>query len=315
MKTILREEIESNCFPIYLNGKMYKSDWLKPIPLRCKSYVDVGIDQSSTCTGITIQGEDLLFICELPRNKSIMTVNTYKRALIAELHTLLRNLRVDHFIYEKHNRHFSELESVIHEVTKEIKSYCKKYKNLEAGINIHGILPGVWRSGFLPKEEYKNRFNRSEVKLACVEQAIKMNPDLEIYKKWAFKDYDGFESYGIINGYLNLNYDKNYNRIVNTSMDKINRLNPTRVITKCSQDNLEETINYIKEAYCKKFDCAILLGNNEILLEESCRRVLSEFNECIIVMPSNHPEIPSFILETRETYYNGDLYLIYTERG
>lgn len=311
--TMMREEIFADSFPIYVNGKMYKLDWLQKPKLQCLSQVDVGIDQSSTSSGLTIQGDDLTFITELPRGH--MTVYEYKKALGRQLQYLLGGLSVKHFIYEKHGRHITPLHSLINEITDEIKAFTKPL--IYNDVIVKGVLPTVWRSGFLKGEEYKGRFRREDVKLACVDEVIKRDPLTAVFKEHSHKkngvpDYDGYESYGIINGYLELNYNSIGQRIVNTTMEKRADRRFNHLIFKTTEMDEARTLKHIQRNYTNLM-CPVLIGNNDLLINEMMNRVQDDYDECIIKI-NEHPELSRIILELKEEHIPGDRYLIYTKK-
>ena len=308
-----RDDIFADSFPVYLNGKMYKLDWLQRPKLQCSSQVDVGMDQSSPSSGITIQGDDLKFITELPRGH--MTVYEYKKALGRQLQYLLEGTSIKHFIYEKHGRHITPLHSLINEITDEIKKFTKPM--IHNDVIVKGVLPTVWRSGFLKGDEYKGRFRREDVKLACVEEVIKRDPLTQVFKEHSHKkngvpDYDGYESYGIINGYLDLNYTDTGQRIVNTTMEKRANRRYEYLIFKTTEVNKADTVKYIQKNY-SNLTCPVLVGNNELLINEMMNRVQDDYKECIITL-EDHPETSRIILDLEEEHLPGEQYLIYTKK-
>lgn len=302
-----RTEIDAEEFRIFKNTKTYRLDWLHDPKLTCDSVVDVGIDQSSTSTGLCIQGDNLLVITELPRG--FMSVNQYKRVLIEELICLLGELNIRHFVYEKH-KHIADMDSIINQVTSEIRKYSRQLRCMHT--KVVGVSPPVWRKGFLGDGNFKGQFNRDAVKLASVTQAININPLLEDFRKHSQKDYDGFEAFGIINGYLKLNYTKDGTRIVNTSMDYRNGRRYEYLIFKCQKTQEYVKVQEILTSIANT-DCPIIESNQELLLENSLNRVIGEYDEAILRFPK-HSEFPRFILEIGEPYAQNEMFLVYVRK-
>jgi len=298
---VFREELDSSYIIYYHNGEVYKRPWFKDWNLKSKK-ISLGIDQSSTCTGLYLEGESDKILIEFPRN--LTDVQTYKKALINELDSLIFNSEVEHFIYEIHN-HISTKDSPLYKITEELREYSKAgtFNNSK----VKGVLPSVWRKGFLNKEEYKGEYTRDKVKEACLRQTLKENPNFEKYIKYSHKDLDSYEAYGILKGYMTLNYNIEGVRLVNTTMSVLNSRNFKYTIKAVKYENLSKELS--------QFNIPILLSNNEINLKESCNRVLDEYTECLILFDNSHPEVPRYILETG-TYCDEDLiYIVHTKKG
>lgn len=301
---ISRMEIMAPDFYSYQNGEVFKQVWLKRFELPTDYPVNIGIDQSSTNTGICVEAPDLLYITELPRG--YMRVSDYKKALIEQLARILEGKTINHFIFEKHGNHISPLHSLINDITREIKSYSKGLK--KDGVKVVGVLPTVWRSGFLPKEEYGGQYTRDKVKEASYAESIKRNANLARYRKVSGKDLDGYEAYGIIEGYLNLNYDEDGNRLVNTTMEFKNGRKYRYRVKKVNLTNV------FSEAESISSGGHILLGNKNILIEETLNRVVGEFERATIIF-KEHSEFPRLIFELEQVYIPGDCYIITVERS
>lgn len=303
-------EFSDNPFACYMNNNVYKLNWCKSPRLTSKYRVDVGIDQSSSSTGICIQSPDLLFLTELPREIGIMSVIEYKRALKKELDCLLRTLDVRHFIYEKH-KHITPLNSVINEITDTLKTYTRSLD--KDSVKIVGVAPPVWRKGFFSSGAYEGEYTREAVKIGCVEQAIREQPNIEKFKDFSHKDYDAFEAYGIINGYMRMNYAEDGTRIVNTTMDYRYGRKYSKILFKCQLEEIDAKVMYIKHTFGEP-STPIILANKELLLENSLNRIMGEYKEAILII-KEHSEFPAYIIELEERYNVGDAFIVYVRRG
>lgn len=306
---MLLNEFSDTQFDYYLNGNVGTISWIQSPNLKSNYEVNVGVDQSSSSTGICIQSPDLLFLTELPREKEYMSINEYKCALKKELDCLLRTLNLKHFIYEKH-KHITPLDSVINEITEVLKSYTKTIN--KDSVKIVSIAPPVWRKGFFSSSDYSGEYTRQAIKSACVSQVLAEQPMTEKFLNSSHKDFDAYEAYGIINGYLRMNYAEDGTRIVNTSMNFRNGRKYNYLLFKCQEDELDTRIKYIRETYCRK-PTDIILSNKELLLENSLNRIIGEYDEAILVI-KEHSEFPAYIIELEQHYDDGDIFIVYVRR-
>lgn len=298
--TVFKEELYYNKIAYYHNGIVKTKSWFEDFGISSKE-ISIGIDQSSTCTGLYLEGDNDKLMIEYPRD--FIDLEVYKKAVTNEIDNLIFNSSVKHFIYEIHN-HISTRESPLYEMTQELKKYAKQetfYNTI-----IKGVLPSVWRKGFLNKSEYSGEYTRDKVKDASFRQTIKEEPMLMKFFGFSHKDLDGYEAYGILKGYLNLNYTKEGLRRVNTTMNTLKSRNFSYEIFVGDEFNISKKI--------KEFNIPLLIGNNEINLKESCNRALDEYEDCLILINGDHPEVPRYILETGVPYEDGLIYLIHTKK-
>lgn len=293
----------------FYNGNIYKSGWLKKLPIIFSDNVVVGIDQSSTSTGICITDSvGNLFVTEFVRDG--VTVSRYNNALVDGLYKLLVDLDVKYFVYEEHNAHIAPLESVINSVTDSLKKFSVKFNRRD--IEVHGAPPTVWRSGFLPREEYEGQYGRNKVKRACVSEAVKRVPELEKFIKYSQKDFDGFEAYGICQGFLSLNFSEDGTRIVNRFLKQHHAREVKYRIIKIKSCNLSDEINRVQTKIAKG-KCPVVLSNPIMQLDEAVNRISGIYKECVMVYKPSL-EYCRLILETMELLENDEMYIVYIRR-
>lgn len=292
----------------YYNGKVCRCKWFDKLPFEFEGVTDIGIDQSSTSTGIAIETDTQLFMCTLTRDE--LSVPLYKKAIKQQLYTMLSSCDLRDFVYEKHGVHITPVESVINEVTDSIKEFAKyRYGRT---INTAGVLPPLWRSGFLNSDKYKNRFGRSEVKIACLEECCRLVPELEKFIPFSGKDYDAFEAYGIMKGYKNLNYTEYGMRIVNRTMDSNIVRKTKHVLIKCKIDNLQQEIDFIQQSLAKG-KAELVKYNPNIFIHESVNRVCGEYKEAIVLYEPCQ-EFCRFVFEYGEPVGRDETFLVYCRR-
>lgn len=293
----------------FYNNHIYKSGWLKKLPITFSSNVIVGIDQSSTSTGICISdSEGNLFITEFVRNGT--PISKYNNALVDGMYNLLVNVDVKYFVYEEHNAHIAPLESVINTVTDSLKKFSVKFNRRE--IEVHGAPPTVWRSGFLPREEYEGCYGRKDVKRACVNESIKRVPALEKYIKYSNKDFDGFEAYGICEGFKALNFSNDGTRIVNRFLKQHHARETKYRIIKIKSCNLDDEVKRVQTKIAKG-ECPIVLSNPIMQLDEAVNRISGLYKECVMVYKPSL-EYCRLILETMEILESDEMYIVYIRR-
>ena len=162
---------------------------------------DVALDQSNTCTGMTIRPvkEDKVLICELINNG--IDFSHYRQGLITVLKKLLVGHKVRYFIMEEPLGYITGRRNK--ELTR-LKHVLTDFVNDTEGLDIKkfdAIAPQSWRAGLIKKDNPHPKNS----KLACVHEITSAFPEtknLYSYEKPAGADYDGFESFGILLGYI-----------------------------------------------------------------------------------------------------------------
>ena len=162
----------------------------------------VGIDQSTTCTGIYIQdvNDTINFICDFQRMED---VGSYTEKLLLFLRKLLKDREVLLFVYEALPT--GAMPNIILEkLHKQISGWRMTdpmFANLSP-LTFDDIPPGMWKSHVYlgSKERYANAFNtKLEIAKDICEQKTNLLPFLAEIKS---KDYDAFDACGILLGYL-----------------------------------------------------------------------------------------------------------------
>lgn len=308
MNKLSKAEIGYKELTYFYNGEILTCKWFDKLPFCFEGITDIGIDQSSTSTGIAIETPSQLFMCTLERDE--LSVPLYKKAIKQQLHSLLSHCDLRNFTYEKHGVHITPVESVINEVTDSIKEFARfRYGTT---VNTCGVLPPLWRSGFLNKDKYKNRFSRQEVKLACVEECCELVPELRRFIPFSGRDYDAFEAYGIMKGYKNLNYTEDGMRIVNRTMDRNIMRNTKHVILKCKNYEVESEIEFIQSSIAKG-KAEIVKYNSDIFVKEAVNRVCGSYPEAIILYEPTQ-EFCRFVFDCGEPVLRDETFLVYCRR-
>lgn len=308
LRRISKAEIGNKDLTYFYNGRVYHGKWFDTLPFKFEGITDIGIDQSSTSTGIAIETPSQLFMCTLERGD--LSVPLYMRAIKQQLNTLLLNCDLRNFIYEKHGVHITPVESVINDVTDSIKEFARyRYGRV---INSAGVLPPLWRSGFLIDDKYKNRFSREQVKLACVEECCTRIPSLRSFIPFSGKDYDAFEAYGIMEGYKTLNYTDDGMRIVNRTMDKNIMRKTKHLVIKCKVSDIYNEIRFIENNIAKK--CVeVVKYNPNIFVRDAVNRICGVYDEAVIVYEPCQ-EFCRLVFDYGEPIAKDETFLVYCRR-
>lgn len=207
MMTRLVDSVLVSTFELDLTSKAYTNrllgarDFSEKYNLEKEVLYDVALDQSNTCTGVTIRDvrENRLLIMEIINNG--VNFESYRGVLVTLLERLLVGNNVRYMIMEeplgyitgRRNKELTKLKHTLIDFVKETRGLCiTKFDT---------VAPQSWRAGIIQKDnpEPKNS------KLACVHEVIKMYPEtatMRSHKKIGGADYDGFESCGILCGYI-----------------------------------------------------------------------------------------------------------------
>lgn len=200
-------------------GQIIVQGYTGDIKISSKEPIRVGIDQSSSQTGLAVKrmNGELLCLIDIV-NKHHIPYNIFKGMLGIKLEQLFQDVEVDMCILEKMWGGGERAYEVLSDLTK----FLKNLKYVLPGwshAEVAEIFPGSWRSSYLAAPEYKGRFKRDKVKVAAVEEGVKRYTQLQAYAE-KYGTSDSFDALGIIEGYI----DKTFSE--DSSMRKISRTMP-----------------------------------------------------------------------------------------
>lgn len=223
-KRLLQYQEYKDCFKVKIcnkDGEVFKQNFLGGVTLRSTTPVRIGIDQSSSQTGVAVKKSNGEFMCLIDFvNSSCLNYNLYKTMLGLKIEQVFSNVDVEICVVEKmwggNKKSFemlSELASFIEGFKYIIPSWSKA--------EISEILPNVWRSDYLAGPEYKGMFTKDKVKFAALLEGIKRYPQLSNYGNFHREgDHinDSFDALGILEGYEGKTFskDKSMRKVANT---------------------------------------------------------------------------------------------------
>lgn len=164
---------------------------------------DVALDQSTSCTGVAIKAVDDSFILVLEvvnsGTQSLFMINSLKRIL----EMLLTGKSLRYVIIEEplpfiSGHHNAKLTSLKNDLIQFFKSDCFEINNQPL------IKPQSWRAGLIQKDNPHVKNSKE----ACVFEVLKVYPLMQnfipiTHNPTNDSGFDGFESLGILLGYLN----------------------------------------------------------------------------------------------------------------
>lgn len=258
----------------YTNSLLGASDFVNKFSLESEKLYDVALDQSNTCTGMTIRTvkEDRLIITEVINNG--IDLHVYRNILVNILGRILPGKRVRYFLIEEplgyitgqRNRELSKLKDVL-------TKFVSKTKGLDIK-KFDTTPPQTWRSGLIKKDNPHPKNS----KLACVFEVKRLYPETEAvqsHAKEAGTDYDGYESCGILCGYINKHAITNDSDVVKI----IGPINTAKqgfgiFINSNDQKTLSDVIKLINMCYPKLGDPNLKYYNEDNTLYENVKMSL-----------------------------------------
>ena len=167
-----------------------------------KEVWDIGIDQSTSCTGLTIMNaeETVAGTFDLHRDRSLDD-RVFYRELKQFLTRLVANKKVRILVFEKPvpNPRFKSAQHVLYELKGRLEEWVYEIPELENAKIFDSIYPQTWKSLVMDKSAGKNRANK---KIEIARDMIKLFPALREYgQAYPYTDYDGFDSLGILTGF------------------------------------------------------------------------------------------------------------------
>lgn len=242
----------------------------------------VGIDQSTSCTGVAAISSDgeYVVLIDIRRDKTLSKEIFYK-----ELHYFLKrffhNQKIEMLVIEKPvPSKFRSAGGVLTELKGHLEAWFADIPELDNTI-YDSLYPQSWKSLVIDSSKGKNRFND---KSAIAEDLSDMYPCLRYYfTTYPYTDYDSFDALGLIVGYLQYAYDKNGVRQICGTKEK------THTSLACYKwVSLEELSNgvpsILKEAYFV-FHPKFLSFNNKYDLADNARMASSNNDAIITLLP------------------------------
>lgn len=176
------------------------SEDLFSLKLSSKYTYDIGIDQSSSCTGIAIRSTDKDIKVLIDVRRDCGDKPTFYRELKGILRGCIAGHKIREFTCEdpvptKGKKYSS---TVLLELRGRVSEWVESIPELE---NAHAdsLYPQTWKSFIVDKSKGKNRSNN---KFCIADDICDKVPEFRKYMNvYAPSTYDAFDAYGILDGY------------------------------------------------------------------------------------------------------------------
>lgn len=163
---------------------------------------DVGFDQSTSCTGLSIKdiNSKVIVMCELVNRH--LDKPSYIRALLTIVDRLFQSKKIRYVFVEDPLKYITgHQEAVLVELKNKLVELLNSKPNIQ---HVKLMQPQSWRSGIIGKDNPHVKNSKS----ATVWEIEKAYPKTKIFESMTYNPsdnggYDGFESLGVLLGSLN----------------------------------------------------------------------------------------------------------------
>lgn len=251
------------------------------IKLDHKRVWDIGIDQSTSCTGICVQSTDNRFqlLFDVYRDKAMLKKDFYK-----DLFNLLRRLVMEQTIrlvvMERPAPKAMYASRVLEELKGHVEEWISQIPELEAAKS-DSLFPQTWKSYIVDKSKGKNRFKD---KRAISADLCDRFPLLNDYRlRYPYTDYDSFDACGILNGYLAYAYTQSGEEKIHGTKEKRHvSLVGYKWVNKSS---VQEALVDFDQYFLNKIK--LLVYNKDFNLHDNVRMASSNYDASMTVLPRN----------------------------
>lgn len=169
----------------------------------------VGLDQSTSCTGIYICDVGFTIHVLLDFKKTESDTWAYQRALKTFITRTFTGLKFSIIVLEKPvPSQYKFSGNRLHEFKGFVEGFIHEMEDSQS-IKLDSIFPQEWKTKMIDKSKGKGRFNN---KSAIARDIADRFPALDkYYYSCPAKDYDSFEACGLLHGYLESRYDEDGN--------------------------------------------------------------------------------------------------------
>jgi len=263
------------------DGKVIRQDFLGSVKVNSDVPIRIGVDQSSSQTGIAVKKSTGELVCLIDIvNSSRLPYHLFKSMLGLKFEQIFNDCDVDLCVVEKMWGGNKDAYEMLSELGKFISGYkyiLEGWRNAE----ISEILPNVWRSAYLADPKYKGQFTKDKVKVAAMKEGIARYPQLHNYGMF-YKEgnhvNDSFDALGILEGYEEKTFtaDGNMRKVSNTITATNHKYSMQTFICKDLTD-LNETI----EQYCPRRLTTEFEFNGDFSVSENIRKATSITNKIV----------------------------------
>lgn len=272
---------------------------------RDTSYL-IGIDQSTSCTGLFLLDRTMNFWIMLDFKRDDQDKELFFRDLEGFLRELLDDIQVSMVIHEEPipSSIARTSAAVLNDLKGRLRTWIAHNPALQ-GAEVHSIYPQTWKSRVLDKKSLEARgltvkqVCSSKVKMA--KELCRYYPFFEEYRKQRFStDYDSFDAVGILTGYLRYAHDDNGHRVICGMTEKRHKtIVCYRYVDKSElrfPDVVEDSLGGLRYALTPT-----LLGfNNNYNVMQNIKMASSNWNFVVTILPRQYIQPMQWLFDFRE---------------
>lgn len=248
----------------------------------------IGIDQSTSCTGITFKAADksFLILLDVIRDKHMQKEDFFKDLRKIIMGTA-KGQTFDLVVNEKPvpKREFQRARDTLFELLGRLNTWIEDTEEFQ-GVQHGAILPQTWKSLVMDKSKGKHRSN---VKAEVAADLVDRYPELkEYYEFYHTDDYDSFDSLGILEGYIAYAFTSDGYPQIHGSMEKRHAsVVLYNWIKWDAEKSYDDNVLYAIGDNIDIFNPYVLRYNTRYSMHENIRMASSNFGCVATVLPKD----------------------------
>lgn len=282
--------------------KYYKYYGTKQFLNKISIPINIGFDQSSTQTGISIMDNKGNLLCVIDIQNCGMPSEEYTKYFYKWLQNNLSYQTINYIICERAEQNAPQqyVKIILQNLIKSIDKFA-----LSIGSTLYQIDNKTWKKWYLSEEKFKGRrIKTSLVKPAIVEKTVDLYPQLESYYK-SLRGTDSADAVGICYGFSHELFVKGF-----SGMQKICVLMHTFPLRDYAMEFL--TIDEVKarlESDSLLSKMRIVMYNTDFTLEDNALRAINYYTVPVLLTTTDKKTLVLFKY-TSDRDVNSDLALL-----
>lgn len=243
---------------------------------------DIGIDQSTTCTGFCIQSSNREYqiLLDVYRDRALQK-NVFYQDLFFLLKNTVSDKNIRMVIMERPAPKAMYASRVLEELKGHVEEWILQISEMKHSV-VDSLYPQTWKSFMVDKSKGKNRSN---VKRCVAEDICDRFPLLRDYFFTdASSGYDSFDACGILNGYLEYAYTSNGSEKIHGVKEK--RHTSLVGYVWVSKDSPSAVVSSLGKYGFEIFKPHGLVYNDRFSLHDNIRMASSNYEcSCTVIPP------------------------------
>lgn len=255
---------------------------LMSLALRKDKVWDIGIDQSSSCTGQCFQSADKEFqiLLDLHRDQNLSNSIFYAE-MTRLMEKTVSGMNIRMLVSEKPAPTAMYASRVLEELKGHIDAWGYTIPEFEYTLK-DSLFQQTWKSYIVDKSKGKGRWKvKSEVAADVVDMFPALAP---YYNNYPWSDYDSFDATGILNGFLCYAFDKDGNEKIHGVKEKRHTSLVGYVWCDCNDAGILQR-TFHGETALASLDPKFLIYNENATLHDNVRMASSNYDFIVTVLP------------------------------